>query len=184
VFSIVDLNKLKVSQIVELAKECKLNLKGRLKADKIKEIMNSGIEVQKLHDLFNKYYSPKKSVKKKTPTTKESPIIKRINLLEKQVKFIMDKITSVELIISQQRTEKTGLSGKEYENSKNKIISLVKPGRSLTIDQIYQTKKFKNLSLEKLGRIIDELVDEELFDISEGGSKLIIHGNIGRIIRR
>ena len=183
-FSIVDLKKLTVNQLVDLAKECKLNLKGRLKADKIKEITNSGIEVKKLQELFNKYHRPKKSVKKKAPTTKESSIIKRVNLLEKQVKFIMDKITSVELVISQRRSEKRGLSGKEYENLKDKIISLVKPGRSITIDQIYQTEKFNNLSLEKLGKIIDELVDEELFDVSEGGSKLMIHGNIGRIIRR
>jgi len=183
VFSIVDLKKLTVNQLVDLAKECNLILKGRLKADKIKEIMNSGIEGKKLQELFNKYYRPKKSVKKKAPT-KELSIIKRVNLLEKQVKFIMDKITSVELIISQGRSEKRGLSGKEYENLKNKIISLVKPGRSITIDQIYQTEKFKNISLEKLGKTIDELVDEELFDVSEGGSKLRIHGNIGRIIRR
>ena len=94
-FSIVDLKKLTVNQLVDLAKECKLNLKGRLKADKIKEIMNSGIEVKKLQELFNKYHRPKKAVKKKAPTI-ELSIIKRVNLLEKQVKFIMDKITSVE----------------------------------------------------------------------------------------
>lgn len=182
-FSIVDLKKLTVDQLLDLAKECKLNLKGRLKADKIREIMNSGIEVNKLQELFNKYHRSKKSVKKKAPT-KGLSITKRVNLLEKQVKFIMDKITSVELIISQRRSEKYGLSDKEYEKLKNKIISLVKPGRSITVDQIYQAEKFKNLSLEKLGKIIDELVDEEFFDVSEGGSKLMIHGNIGRIIRR
>ncbi len=182
-FSIVDLNNLTVSQLIQLANEFNLKLKGRLKADKIKEIMNSGIVDKRLQELFNKYSKPKKTAKKKPPI-KESALIKRVNLLEKQVKFIMDKISSVELNISQLKSGKRGISGIEYENLKNKIISLIKPGKSITIDEIYRIKEFKTLSLENLGRAIDDLVDEELFDVSEGGSKLKIHDNIGRIIRR
>lgn len=182
-FSIVELNKLTVNQLVQLAKDYNLKLKGRLKADKIKEIENSGIGEGKIQELFNKYYKPRKVIKRK-PAKKESTLTSRVVLLEKQVKYIMDKISSVELIISQLKPEKRGLSGNEYENIKKIILSLIKPGRSMTIDEIYQIKEFKSFSLEKLGKVIDDLVDEELFDVSEGGSKLKIHDNIGRIIRR
>ncbi len=179
----VELKELSVNQLVQLAKDCNIKLKGRLKADKIKEIANSGIGEGKLQELFNKYYKPKKPIKRK-PTKKGSTLTTRVVLLEKQVKYIMDKISSVELIISQLKPEKKGLSGNEYENIKRKILSLIKPGRSMTIDELYQIKEFKNYSPEKLGKAIDDLVDEELFDVSEGGSKLRIHDNIGRIIRR
>ncbi len=181
--SIVELKKLKVNQLIQLAKECNLKLKGRLKEDKINEIEKSGIEEKKLQELFSKYYKPSKPIKS-SPTKKESALTTRVVLLEKQVKYIMDKISSVELIISQLKPEKKGLSGNEYENLKRKILTLIKPGKSMTIDEIYQIKEFKSYSLEKLGMAIDDLVDEELFDVSEGGSRLKIHDNIGRIIRR
>ncbi|MFX1366915.1 MAG: hypothetical protein ACFFAH_11240 [Promethearchaeota archaeon] len=182
-FSIVELNKLTVNQLVQLAKDCNLTLKGRLKADKIKEIETSGLGEGKIQELFNKYYKPRKSVKKK-PAKKGDTLTTRVVLLEKQVKYVMDKISSIELILSHLKPEKKGLSNNEYQNIKLKILSLIKPGRSMTIDEIYQIKEFKNYSLKKLGTAIDDLVDEELFDVSEGGSKLRIHDNIGRIIRR
>ena len=54
-FPIVNLKSLTVTNLLKLADELGIKLKGKLKADKIKEIENAGINEKKLHYVMHNW---------------------------------------------------------------------------------------------------------------------------------
>lgn len=95
----------------------------------------------------------------------------------------MDKISKMEITFIQQTGGYRKFESVPIEHIKNQIKDMIKPSTSITIDEIYE-KKFKNINWEYFERAINDLIDEEILDISEGESKMKINGYIGRIIRR
>jgi len=188
----VDLNKLTVKYLEKLAEECRITFKkSSNKPAKIKTILNSGIPSNKIEKLFEKYFAEYKAKKKPSKVAKKKPVSivttkieGRVKLLEEQVRFLMSKIDSVEIKIANLKT--SNLIGTETDSLeiKNIIKSKILPGNSIAIDDLLDTRKLKKYSFEQIEKAIIDLIDDEIFDVSEGSSKTKIEGNIGRLIRR
>lgn len=188
----VDLNKLTVKYLEKLAEECRITFKKSInKPAKIKTILNAGIPSNKIENLFEKYLAEIKAKKKSSKVAKKKPestattkIVGRVKLLEDQVRFLMSKIDSVEIKIANLKT--SNLIGTETDSLeiKNIIKSKILPGNSIAIDDLLDTRKLKKYSFEQIEKAIIDLIDDEIFDVSEGSSKTKIEGNIGRLIRR
>ncbi len=187
----VNLNKLTVPYLNQLAKELSITFKSSSKKpDKIKTILNAGIPDKKLEDLIIKYFNQYQASKGKSTVTKKKPIkqsIKstdRINLLEKQVKFIMSKIDNIEIQLAKDRSSKFTGGGYNLNDVQNIIKSKISPGDSVSIDEVMVIRKLKKFPRELIEKAILDLIDDEIFDVSEGRSIQKIQGNIGRLIRR
>ncbi len=109
----VNLNKLTVPYLNQLAKELSITFKSASKKpDKNKTILNAGIPDKKLEDLCKKYLDQHQASKGKSRVTKKKPTkqniisIDLINLLEKQVKFIMSKNDIIEVQLAKGRSTK------------------------------------------------------------------------------
>ena len=187
----VNLIKLTVPYLNQLAKELSIKFKrGSKKPDKIKTILNAGIPDKKLDDLCTKYLDQHQASKGKSRVTKKKPtnqnIIStdRINLLEKQVKFIMSKIDNIEIQLAKGRSSKFTNGGYNLNDVQNIIKSKILSGDSVSIDEVMVIKKLKKFPRELIEKAILDLIDDEIFDVSEGRSVQKIQGNIGRLIRR
>ena len=187
----VNLNKLTVKYIEDLANECKIPLKkSDNKKQKIQKILNSGISEMKLEPIFEKYLSkceasrkPKKSTKIKSKSS-SSKLEERVSFLEEQVKFLMSKIGGVEVELAKERTSEVITNFSELNIIKNIIKSNVLPGDSISIDELIKIKQLQKYSIKSIEQAIIDLIDDEIFDVSEGRSIQKISGNIGRLIRR
>ena len=187
----VSLNKLTIPFLKELAKECKVVIKKEdRKSDMIKRIENSGIGNKRLQSLFEKYYSQYKSSRKKGKTIPKKPkqdfviLEERIRLLEEQVKFLMSKIGGVEVKLAREITPEIIGATNDLVNVKNIIKSKILPGDSITIDELTKLKDLQNFSITLIEQAINDLIDDEIFDASEGYSIQKIGGNIGLLMRR
>ncbi len=125
-FRIVNLNALTVPNLKNLAVECGIHLKGRTKADKIKEIKSAGIDNKKLEELYNKYSGKKTVAKKKSSIPESSTTTKRIDLLETQVKSIMVKIDNIERVLSQLKSGVIKSSESQIEVSQEHLLRIIK----------------------------------------------------------
>ena len=119
----VNLKQLRVVELKELAKECDIKLKMKLKADIIQEIKGAGINDDYLESLVSKY-KKSKPVSKKTTTTSTTKIETRINSLEKQVKFLMEKFNDIEYHLSM----KAGVS-RSSEHSSHSVSVYYRGGQ-------------------------------------------------------
>ena len=187
----VNLNKLTVPYLNQLAKELSITFKrSSKKPDKIKTILNAGIPDKKLEDLYNKYLNQHQASKGKSTVTKKKSIKQniistdRINLLEKQVKFIMSKIDNIEIQLAKDRSSKFTGGVYNLNDVQNIIKSKISRGDSVSIDEVMVIKKLKKFPRELIEKAILDLIDDEIFDVSEGRSIQKIQGNIGRLIRR
>jgi len=188
---LVNLNKLTVPYLNILGKELNITFKSSSKkADKIKTILNSGVSNSKLEELFKKYLNQHQSSKGKPKTAKKKPLQvsvkleERINMLEEQVKFLMSKIDNFEVFLAKERSSKQIGGGYNIYDVQLIIKSKVLPGDSISIDEIMNTKKLKKYPKNLIEKAIIDLIDDEIFDGSDGRSVQKIHGNIARIIRR
>lgn len=185
-----NLNNLTVAYLNKLAKECRITLKKGNKAEIIKQIKNAGISNDKLEKLakkyLEKYQEEKKQPKKKKDTgvSVESKLEQRVKQLEEQIKFLMSKINTIEIQLVKGRKSISINETNSIEEVKYKIKSLILPGESITIDELLNIKELQELSLDLLKNAITDLIDDEIFDGSEGSSNKKIEGNIGRLIRR
>ena len=187
----VNLNKLTVKYLNKLGKELNITFKSSSKkADKIKAILNAGISNSKLEELFNKYLNQYQNSKGKPITAKKKPVQvsakleERINLLEEQVKFLMSKIDNFEVYLAKDRSSKLVGGGYNISDVQLIIKSKVFPGDSISIDEIMNLKKLKKYPKNLIEKAIIDLIDDEIFDGSDGRSIQKIHGNIARLIRR
>lgn len=187
----VNLDRLTVNYLNKIGKELNITFKSSSKkADKIKTILNAGISNSKLEELFNKYLSQYQNSRRKPKTTKKKPVQvsakleERINLLEEQVKFLMSKIDNFEVYLAKDRSSKLVGGGYNITDVQLIIKSKVFPGDSISIDEIMNLKKLKKYPKNLIEKAIIDLIDDEIFDGSDGRSIQKIHGNIARLIRR
>ena len=187
----VNLNKLTVPYINKLGKELNITFKSSSKKpDKIKTLLNSEISNSKLEEVFNKYLKQYQDSKGKPKITKKGPVqvsVKlegRVNLLEEQVKFLMSKIDNFEVYLAKERSSKQVGGGYNIFDVQKIIKSKVLPGDSISIDEIMNIRKLKKYPKNLIEKAIIDLIDDEIFDGSEGRSSQKIQGNIARLIRR
>jgi len=187
----VNLNKLTVPYINKLGKELNITFESsNKKPDKIKIILNAGISNSKLEELFNKYlnqYHASKGKPKITKSRKVQVSVKleeRVNLLEEQVKFLMSKIDNFDVYLAKERSSKQVGGGYNIFDVQEIIKSKALPGDSISIDEIMNIKKLRKYPKNLIEKAIIDLIDDEIFDASEGRSNQKIQGNIARLIRR
>lgn len=187
----VNLEKLTVAYINKLGKELNITFgSASKKADKIKAILKAGIPNHKLEELFNKYFHEYQNSKGKkiTPSKKPAQVTvnleKRVNMLEEQVKFLMSKIDNFEVFLAKERSSKFIGQGYNLYEIQNILKSKVSQGESISIDEIMNLKKLKKFPKNLIEKVIIDLIDEEIFDGSEGRSNQKIQGKIARLIRR
>ena len=187
----VNLNKLTVNYLNKMGKELGITFESSSKkADKIKRILNSGVSNSKLEESFNKYLNQYQNSKGKPKTTKKKTLQvsvklgERVNLLEEQVKFLMSKIDNFEVYLAKERSSKQVGGGYNIYDVQTIIKSWVLPGASISIDEIMKIKKLKKYPKDLIEKAIIDLIDDEIFDGSDGRSIQKIQGNIARVIRR
>ena len=106
-------------------------------------------------------------------------------MIEEQIKFLMSKIDSIEINLAKGRISE--LIGESYNipDIQSVIKSRILSGDSISIDKIMNLKKLKKFPKDLIEKAILDLIDDEIFDVSEGGRSVQkIQGNIGRLIRR
>ena len=121
---------------------------------------------------------------KEKPSRQTVKLERRINLLEEQVKFLMSKIDNIEVQLTKGRTSELIGGGYNILNIQNLIKSKVLPGDSISIDEIISIKELQKYPITLIEKAIIDLIDDEVFDASEGRSTQKIQRNIGRLIRR
>ncbi len=126
----------------------------------------------------------KKNNFKKKPTSAMERLENRINLLEKQVKYLMSKLGGVEVKLANEKDKNTTYSSEKIKIIKKIIKSKVLPGDSMSIDDLTRIKELQKFPIALLEKGINELIDDEIFDASKGYSVKKINGNIGLLIRR
>jgi len=131
--------------------------------------------------------APKKVAPKKAAPTetalknKFQDVETRLTQLETQVRFIMDKLTTVEIRMA---GPVETLASTKIQPLKKLILRLIPQGTVISTDEIRAKKDFQNYPVKDLERALLELVDEEFFDVAEGQSRWTLSGNIGLLIRR
>ncbi|MFX1235411.1 MAG: hypothetical protein ACFFBY_12765 [Promethearchaeota archaeon] len=178
------IKKLTVPLLEKLAEESGISFKkGDKKADKITAILNSGIPKNQLEKLINKYLTLKSEGKKST----KDLIVElkgRIKLLEEQVKFLMSKISVSELKISKEENRDVITIKSDLGDIKRFIKALLLPGESISIDELIEVRELQKIPLITLKHAVYDLIEEGIFEISEGSSRQKIGDKIGVLKRR
>ena len=107
----------------------------------------------------------------------------RIRLLEEQVKFLMSKINVTEVRISKDKDRDLIIITSNLEDIKKFIKSMLSPGESITIDDLIEKKELQKIPLITLKHAIYDLIEDGIFEVSEGSSRQKIGGNIGLLTR-
>jgi len=126
--------------------------------------------------------APKKGAPKEITSKNQLLVIEtRLSELEKQVRFIMEKLSTVEIRMA---GPVEALESTKIQPLKKLILRLIPQGTVISTDEIRAKKDFQNYQSKDLERALLELVDEEYFDVAEGKSRWTLSGNIGLLIRR
>jgi len=159
--------------------------KAKLKDPRSKRHINSKKHQSALKKLGMSFAIPERAKPIRTvhvPPKLSTSVEQRLDLLEGQIKYIMDKLKVLDSKLVDFKPS-TSDSMSNY-SIKNEVKQLISPGESLSIDEIRNSRKLRNVDWRSLEKILIEMVDEEIFDVSEGRSKYKLDRNIGRLIRR
>jgi len=190
---LINLNKLNVPYLNKIAQECNITFKkSDRKPEKVKTLTNSGIPEDKLKKLFEKYLNEQTKPKPKTkststiaPKSQSNSTSKRLNLIEDQIKYLITKLDNIEVKLANVSIiDPSSINSHEILIIKNIIKSKIPIGKSIDIDELLNTDGLSKYTKDMIFTAVMELVDEEVFDVSEGKSKNKIQGHIGRLIRR
>ncbi len=179
----VKLNDLTVPLLEKLAEECNIPLKkGSKKKEKIELIKAANIDELKLQELIQKYLNNKTS-EKKPKDDLISELKGRIRLLEEQVKFLMSKISVSEIKLSDKENQEIITITSDLRDIKKFIKSIIKPGESISIDELIEIRELQKIPLITLKHAIYDLIDESIISSSEGNSRQNLGGKIKIITR-
>ena len=180
----VSLNDLTVPLLDKLAKECNIPFKKSFKKkEKIELINAANVEDSKLQELIQKYLAIKKSEKK----PKNDLILElkgRIRLLEEQVKFLMSKISVSEVKLSDEEDREIITITSDLRDIKRFVKSVIKPGESISIDELIEIRELQKIPLITLKHAIYDLIDENVLGTGlEGISRQKLGGKIKILTR-
>ena len=96
----------------------------------------------------------------------------------------MSKIDNIEVQLAKGRTSELIGGGYNISAIQNIIKSKVLPGDSISIDEIISIRELQKYPINLIEKAIIDLIDDEVFDASEGRSIQKLQKNIGRLIRR
>ena len=183
----MNLDKLKVPYLNKLAQECNITFKkSARKPEKVSTLNNAGIPDDKLTRLFEKYLNEQTKQKSSStkPKSKSPSTTKRLDLVEDQIKYLITKIDNIEAKMANFSFQDSSINTHDMFDMKNVIKSKTPPGKSIDVDELLNIEGLNKFTKDMIFIAAMELVDEEIFDVSEGKSKNKIQGRIGRLIRR
>ncbi len=179
-----NLSDLTVDLLDKLAKEIgiKPNKKDK-KTDKISKIHGAGLGELRLNRLIQTYYEQKSTPKKRNKDI-ISELKGRVKLLEEQVKFLMSEISVSKVSVMKENGSGLLTVTTDLAEIKKFIKSLISPGESITIDELIEINEIQKIPLITLKHSIYDLIDENVFEVSEGNSRQKIGGKIGVLLRK
>ncbi|MFX1314630.1 MAG: hypothetical protein ACFE9T_02110 [Promethearchaeota archaeon] len=177
----VELNDLTVNYLEKLAKECNISLKkSNTKLEKIKQIQEANIPKEQLEHLVNKFLTEKKVIRKISKANLE----KRVNLLEKQVKLLTNTLNEIKNDRYKGEIRAVIEKVSNFDEIKKIIITRIKPGNTLSVDELIEIKELQEYPLTMIARAIIDLIEDEILLGLEGDSIQKIGGKIGLLIRK
>ena len=177
------LNDLTVKLLDKLAKECNIKFEsGYRKADKIAKIESLNIPDSKMEDLIIKYLSLKKE-RKRLGKDVLSELKGRIRLLEEQVKYLMSQVSVSGVEIATDNNRELIKITNDLSDIKRFIKSIIKPGESITINELIEIKEIQKIPLLTLKHAIYDLIDENILEPLAGKTRQKLFGKIG-ILKR
>jgi len=177
---LINLDKLYLPYLKRLAQECNITLKkSARKAEIVDTIISAGIPEDTLKRLFEKYLNEQNKKKSKSTST-----TKRLKLVEDQIKYLITKIDDIEVKLANLGFTDSSINTRDILDIKNIFKSKIQPGKSIAVDDLLSLERLNKYTKDMIYVAAMELVDEEIFDVSEGKSKNKIQGHIGRLIRR
>lgn len=174
-----------MANLKEVAKSFGIKLKKGNKTSLVQQIKSAGVDRRRLEDLVTELQGKKKPVKKKKKTNQ-----KTLSGISPDVLGSLEaRITRLEQIVSQilkknQLGSKTRASTREIQSIKSIIKSILRSGDSKTIDEIVNLGSMKSYNWITIEQALLDLIDDEVFDVSEGKSVRKLDGRIARLIRR
>ena len=156
---------------------------GDRKLDKITKIKSSNIPNSELQDLILKFLALK-DAKKRSKKDIISELKGRIKLLEEQVKYLMSQVSVSDIEISTENDRELIKITSDLSDIKRFIKSIIRPGESITIDELIEIKEIQKIPLVTLKHAIYDLIDENIFELNEGTSRQKLFGKIGTIKRK
>ncbi|MFX0042498.1 MAG: hypothetical protein ACFE8L_06270 [Candidatus Hodarchaeota archaeon] len=178
-----DLHDLTVYYLEKLAKECNISLKkNSTKAEKIKQIKKANISREYLKKLVTTFLGEKEQ--SKTNRSSKRELETRITKLEEQVKLLTSTLSELKRNSKKVETGELIEEVSNLDDVKRTIISMIDPGKSLTIDELIEIKEIQQYPLSMITRAIIDLIKEEVLIGAEGNSIQKIGGRIGILIRK
>jgi hypothetical protein len=191
----VNLNRLTIPYIKKLAKECNIDLERGRKAELINQIEEAGIAEERLEKLVEKYLTEKKraKIKKKKNQLDIPELEKRISTLEEKVDMLISHFTQT-IQPKESKKETEFVKAEELTHKKTKPLEsiddivdffkmILNPGDSITVDELFKLERLQEVPLKNLEGAINELIQEDVLEVSEGPSIQKIKGKWA-ILRR
>ena len=186
-----NLKTLTVLNLKKLANDNNIKLRSKKKVDIIAEIKNANLSDYILEDFISKNTnkrkkktSVKKSSKRLVSKDTNSDMELRVNRLEKQVKYLIAKIESIDLKITDSSNENYQGNPNQTNEIKLIITAIIPRNKSISMDNLKTQKKLRKFNWIAIEKAVSDLIDEEIFDGTESRSNFKVNNRIGRIIRR
>ena len=176
-----DLMDLTVNYLEKLAKECNIHLKkSSTKIEKINQIKAANIPKEKLEQILNKFMVEKKAIRE----ISKADLEKRVILLEQQVKSLTTTLSEIKNDRYKGEIRAVIEKVSSFDEVKKIIITRIKPGDTLSVDELIEIKELQEYPLTMIARSIIDLIEEEILLGLEGDSIQKIGGKIGLLIRK
>ncbi len=196
------------SSITKLANHLKVSTSGT-KDDKIQRILDTGLTEEKLKELEGKLElkltktakqrrSKKRSRKRSTRTSVQvapapeltNKLEKLTNLVqnlekqavsfEKQLFYLLGKISDLDLAYEQQANPKKDLE-RVIDEYRDAIMRLLEDKEQINIDELYAKIRIDPIEERYLERALQDLVNDEFIALKEGKSEEMALGRYGLI---
>ena len=193
----INLNEWSSDSIKAIAKELGIKTAGTKPKliEKIEEMRLSDDRLLSVAEKYAKLDKGGKSTDSKKSSSKvliTSPdnqstnaialIEQRLQTMEQQIKYVMQKLTQIEVQLSSDQTNNLNLNG--TSEIKQIILKIVPPGSNIKVDELLQKPQLTTFKFDQIERAVLDLIDEERLDFSEGSSIKKFRSSIARIIRR
>ena len=130
--------------------------------------------------LINKFLSEKKALNKRSKKDLE----RRIIVLEDQVELLMNTLSELKSDQIKGNVKKLIKKVSDVDDVKRIILSLIVPGKSITIDDLIGIKELQKYPLYMITQAIIDLMEEDALIGAEGNSVQKIGGKVGLLIRK
>jgi Glu-tRNA(Gln) amidotransferase subunit E-like FAD-binding protein len=182
-----ELEEYSVTILKKIAKEGGLKGYSSLNKNPLIKKLIDNITSQKLNFIRKNHLKIQKPAKKKSITKQKinmTLIQENLTNIENRINHNLSRIERLEAKFAEFMGSDLNYDESQVYGIANYLKNLIKPGNSMTLDEIKENGKLRKYSWHLIEKSIRNLIDEEVFDGTEAISRLKIDDSIGRIIRR